>query len=180
MTDTASDALRRARLLEEACDFVGAARAALEGGDARLAARLAALGQDEVSFADAERMLCASPQTLSLTANDLASRGLHTFAGRLFELGKEDLRAGESFAAAGDPARAALAFERALAVVAAVASQALWVTDREAPPALEPLLEQIRADVPPVDDVAHRTLGHDCGRLAEAFRARLHASLTAP
>ncbi len=113
MTDTASDALRRARLLEEACDFVGAARAALEGGDARLAARLAALGQDEVSFADAERMLCASPQTLSLTANDLASRGLHTFAGRLFELGKDDLRAGESFAAAGDPARAALAFERA-------------------------------------------------------------------
>ena len=76
--------------------------------------------------------------------------------------------------------RAALAFERALAVVAAVASQALWVTDREAPPALAPLLEQIRADVPPVDDVAHRTLGHDCGRLAEAFRARLHASLTAP
>ncbi|HKY94258.1 MAG TPA: aromatic amino acid lyase, partial [Kiloniellales bacterium] len=73
--------------------------------------------------------------------------------------------------------RAALSFERALAVLAAVASQALWVTDRAAPPALAPLLEEIRTSVPPVDDVAPRTLGHDCGRLAEAFRARLLASI---
>jgi histidine ammonia-lyase len=73
--------------------------------------------------------------------------------------------------------RAALAFERALSVLAAVASQALWVTDRGAPPALAGLLERIRAEVPPVDDVAPRTLGHDCGRLAEAFRAELSASL---
>jgi len=75
--------------------------------------------------------------------------------------------------------RAALSFERALAVLAAVASQALWVTDRGAPPALVPLLDEIRASVPPVDDVAHRTLGHDCGRLAEGFRARMLASLAA-
>jgi histidine ammonia-lyase len=73
--------------------------------------------------------------------------------------------------------RAALSFERALAVLAAVASQALWVTDRTAPPALAPLLVQIRAVVPPVDDVAPRTLGHDCGRLAEDFRAELVAAL---
>ena len=72
---------------------------------------------------------------------------------------------------------AALAFERALAVLAAVASQAFWVTDRQAPPALAPLLERIRAAVPPVDDVASRTLGHDCGRLAEDFRAKLEALL---
>jgi len=81
------------------------------------------------------------------------------------------------FAAWHKHERAALSFERALAVLAAVASQALWVTDREAPPALRPLLEDIRAAVPPVDDVAHRLLGQDCGRLAEGFRARIAASL---
>jgi histidine ammonia-lyase len=76
--------------------------------------------------------------------------------------------------------RAALSFERALAVLAAVASQGFWVTGRAAPPALVPLLDEIRAAVPPVDDVAPRTLGHDCGRLAEQFRAGVVAALSAP
>lgn len=106
-----AEALTRARLLEEACDFSGAAQAALEGGDARLAARLAALGKDESSFAAAEELLAGTP-ALSLAANDLASRGLHGHAARLFERGGEDLRAGESYGASGDPVRAALAFER--------------------------------------------------------------------
>jgi histidine ammonia-lyase len=66
------------------------------------------------------------------------------------------------------------ALERALAVMAAVSSQALWVTDRPAQPALAARLEQVRASVPPVDDLAPRNLGHDCGRLAEAFRAEVY------
>jgi len=68
------------------------------------------------------------------------------------------------------------ALERALAVMAAVSSQALWVTDRPAPPALAGRLEQVRASVPPVDDLAPRNLGHDCGHLAEAFRAEVYGT----
>lgn len=66
------------------------------------------------------------------------------------------------------------ALERALAVMAAVSSQALWVTDRPAPPALAARLDMIRASLPPVDDLSPRNLGHDCDRLAEAFRAEVY------
>ncbi len=65
------------------------------------------------------------------------------------------------------------AFERALAVLAAVASQALWVTGREAPPALAARLQAVRAQVPPLDDMAPRTLGSDCERLAAELRAEV-------
>lgn len=71
---------------------------------------------------------------------------------------------------------AGLALERSLAVLSAVASQALWVTSRPAPSALRRRLGQIRASVPPVDDVAPRILGHDCGRLAGAFAAETRDS----
>lgn len=77
------------------------------------------------------------------------------------------------FQAREKEAVAGVALERSLAVLAAVASQALWVTGRPAPPALAERLQAIRACVPPLDDVAPRTLGHDCGRLAEAFAAEL-------
>ncbi len=66
------------------------------------------------------------------------------------------------------------ALERSLAVLAAVASQALWVTDRAVPPALAARLEMIRASLPPVDDLSPRNLGHDCDRLADTFRAEVY------
>lgn len=74
---------------------------------------------------------------------------------------------------------AGLALERALAVMATVSSQALWVTDRAAPPALRRRLERIRDAVPPVDDLAPRNLGHDCARLAHALRAEIYGTDTA-
>lgn len=67
-----------------------------------------------------------------------------------------------------------LAFERSLAVLAAVASQALWVTGRSAPAALRDRLDAIRSAFPPVDDVAPRILGRDCAALAGVFRAEVH------
>jgi histidine ammonia-lyase len=64
--------------------------------------------------------------------------------------------------------------EPALAIVAALAAQALYAEDRPAPPALAGLVDEVRAAVPPVDGV--RPLGPDAGALAAAFRARVFAA----
>jgi histidine ammonia-lyase len=53
--------------------------------------------------------------------------------------------------------------DAALAVLAAVASQALYADAREPPPPLRPLLAQIRSSFPPVS--RPRSLGADCERL---------------
>jgi histidine ammonia-lyase len=58
-----------------------------------------------------------------------------------------------------------------LAVLAAIASQALYVAGREPPPNLRPLAAQIRSAFPPVTQP--RPLGHDCQRLSEAFARRV-------
>lgn len=57
--------------------------------------------------------------------------------------------------------------DASLAVLAAIASQALHVARHEPPPRLRPLVEQIRAAFPPVTEP--RALGDDCRRLAESF-----------
>ncbi len=57
--------------------------------------------------------------------------------------------------------------ERTLAVLAALASQALHVAGQTPPPALAPLLDQVRRSFPPVD--SPRQLGPDAERLAAAF-----------
>jgi histidine ammonia-lyase len=75
--------------------------------------------------------------------------------------------------------RVGLAFERTLAILAAVASQALWVTGRSAPAGLSRRIDAIRSVFPPVDDVAPRILGHDCARLAAAFRHEIHGDAAA-
>src|SRR4051812_41907289 len=61
--------------------------------------------------------------------------------------------------------------EPALAIVAALAAQALHADGRPAPPALAGLVDEVRAAVPPVDGV--RPLGPDAEALAGAFRARV-------
>ncbi len=58
-----------------------------------------------------------------------------------------------------------------LAILAATASQALFVTGRDATPALAPLLEMVRERFPPVTD--SRPPGPDIDRLARAFTARV-------
>lgn len=57
--------------------------------------------------------------------------------------------------------------DAALAVLAAIAFQALYADAREPPPPLRPLLTQIRGSFPPVS--RPRPLGGDCERLTEAF-----------
>jgi histidine ammonia-lyase len=58
-----------------------------------------------------------------------------------------------------------------LAMLAAVGSQALFATDREPPPALVPLVEKIRAHLPPV--TTSRILAGELESLARAFRAQV-------
>jgi histidine ammonia-lyase len=57
--------------------------------------------------------------------------------------------------------------DAALAGLAAIGSQALHIDGREPPPALRPLVTQIRNIFPPVDKP--RPLAHDCEELTEAF-----------
>lgn len=75
---------------------------------------------------------------------------------------------------------AGLALERSLALLAAVASQALHVTGRPAPPALRERLQAIRSLFPPVDDIAPRILGHDAAALAAAFRREVFGPAASP
>jgi histidine ammonia-lyase len=61
--------------------------------------------------------------------------------------------------------------DAALAVLAALASQALHVGEREPPPNLRSLVGEVRAALPPVTEP--RALGEDCQRLADAFTQRV-------
>ena len=63
--------------------------------------------------------------------------------------------------------RVALLHDRVMAVLAAVASQALHVRGAPAPPRLRRFLEEVRSSFPPV--TRRRRLGDDCELLARAF-----------
>ena len=63
--------------------------------------------------------------------------------------------------------RVALLHDRVMAVLAAVASQALQVRGEPVPPGLRRFLEEVRAIFPPVSE--RRRLGDGCDRLAAAF-----------
>ncbi len=80
--------------------------------------------------------------------------------------GQNDLPS-PAFLAWGKADAVGTCLERVLAVLAAVASQALHVAGQPPPPALAPLLDQVRACVPPI--VSPRPLGPDLERLAAAF-----------
>jgi histidine ammonia-lyase len=75
------------------------------------------------------------------------------------------------FLAWGKATAAGACLERILAVLAALASQALYGAGQTAPPALAPLLDCVRSCVPPVD--TPRPLGTDVERLATAFSRRV-------
>jgi histidine ammonia-lyase len=77
------------------------------------------------------------------------------------------------FLARAKEARAGRAFDAALAGLAAIASQALHVTNREAPPPLRSFLEELRSHLPPVD--TDRLLGPELQNMAESFTARIFA-----
>ncbi|MEQ8639739.1 MAG: aromatic amino acid lyase [Alphaproteobacteria bacterium] len=75
------------------------------------------------------------------------------------------------FAAWRAEAKIARLMDMVLAVLAAVVSQALWVTKRKAPSALIGFLEEIRTLFPVVEST--RRLGDDGKRLADAFSAMI-------
>ena len=66
---------------------------------------------------------------------------------------------------------AAGAFDSALAILALVASQALFVTGRQPAPPLRDLAAGIRSVFPPVERAGGRDLGAEAGRLAGIFQA---------
>jgi histidine ammonia-lyase len=66
---------------------------------------------------------------------------------------------------------AAGAFDGVLAILALVASQALFVTGRQPAPPLRDLTAGIRSVFPPIESPHGRDLGAEAGRLAEVFRA---------
>ncbi len=63
-----------------------------------------------------------------------------------------------------------------LAILAAIASQALHVTGREAPPRLGPLLAELRDLMPPM--TGQRPPGPDAERLSAAFSGRIFGEST--
>lgn len=73
-------------------------------------------------------------------------------------------------------ADAGVCLQANLAILAAVASQALFATDRAPPARLGPLLVQTRDHIEPV--TAPRALGPDVERLAHAFGQKVFAPLT--
>jgi histidine ammonia-lyase len=86
--------------------------------------------------------------------------------------GQDDV-ATPAFLAWSKEVRAGRCLDASLAMLALVASQALFITDREAPPALRPFMDLIRSYVAPVTD--DRMLGPELGRLAEAITAKVFA-----
>jgi len=86
--------------------------------------------------------------------------------------GQDDV-ATPCFLAWSKEARAGRCLDASLAMLAVVASQALFVTDREAPPALREFVELVRSHVAPV--VEDRILGPELNQLTEAITAKIFA-----
>jgi histidine ammonia-lyase len=72
-------------------------------------------------------------------------------------------------------AEAARCLEAGLALLAGIASQAFYITEREAPSRLGPLLCEVREHFPPV--AARRPLGPDAERLRACFTEKAYAGV---
>ena len=86
--------------------------------------------------------------------------------------GQDDV-ATPAFLAWTKEARAARCLDASLTMLAVVASQALYVTNREAPGPLKAFVELVRAYVPPVNE--DRILGPELARLSEAITSKIFA-----
>jgi histidine ammonia-lyase len=84
--------------------------------------------------------------------------------------GQDDVAA-PAFLAWTKEAQAGRCLDASLAMLAVMASQALHVTGRAAPPALEEFLELVRSHVAPVDE--DRILGPELARLTAAITAKV-------
>jgi len=117
---------------------------------------MAAVGWVDRAKAQATATLLPGSESGGFGANDVASP--------IFLAWEKTVIAGE-------------ALDATLAILSTVASQALFVTDRPAPPALLDFLAEIRAVAPPLTE-RHPTApaGAPTGRLAEHFRDRTYAA----
>jgi histidine ammonia-lyase len=70
--------------------------------------------------------------------------------------------------------RAGRCVDASLGMLAVIASQALYATDRQAPPPLKDLVAWVRSIVPPV--LEDRVLGPQLGQLADSITAQVFAS----
>ena len=101
-------------------------------------------------------------------------------AQRTFIPGTETAGAGQDdvaatvFLACRKQDEAGRCLDGALGMLAVLASQALHVTSRDAPPPLSVLLDEVRAIVPPVE--ADRVLGPELARLSDHFTRRVFAA----
>ncbi len=75
-------------------------------------------------------------------------------------------------------AEAGRCLDAGLAILASIASQALQVSRRPAPGPLAPLLEEVRAAVPPLRE--SRMLGGEVAGLQDAFTAKVFAGASGP
>lgn len=91
--------------------------------------------------------------------------------------GQNDV-ASPTFFAYAKEGRVASCFDACLASLAVSSSQALFVTDRSAPPALRDLLDVVRSYVPPVDGRRTRELGAEVGVLTEALHTAVAAGIS--
>lgn len=87
--------------------------------------------------------------------------------------GQDDIAAPAFFAWAKEQ-KAGRCVDAALAMLAMLASQALHVTDRQAPPALRSFVEDVRAIIPPVG--TDRVLGPELGQLGDWFTGRVFSA----
>jgi histidine ammonia-lyase len=98
-------------------------------------------------------------------------------AQRTFIPGSDSMASGQddvatpAFLAWSKEARAGQCLDASLAMLAVVASQALFITDRAAPPALRGFVELVRSHVAPL--VEDRVLGPELAHLTNAFTARV-------
>jgi histidine ammonia-lyase len=98
-------------------------------------------------------------------------------AQRTFIPGSDSIASGQddvatpSFLAWSKEQRAGRCVDASLAMLAVVASQALYVTDRPAPPALRDFMDMVRSHVAPL--VEDRVLGPELDSLTDAFTAQI-------
>jgi histidine ammonia-lyase len=86
----------------------------------------------------------------------------------------QDDVAAPAFLAWAKEERAGRCLDASLGMLAVIASQALYATDRQAPPPLKDLVAWVRSIVPPV--LEDRVLGPQLGQLADSITAQVFAS----
>ena len=111
---------------------------------------MVAVGYGEAARHAVQRTFLPGPESGGYAQNDVASNAIPAW---------------NKHEAAGS------AFDACLAILGAIASQALFATDRDAPPALRGLLTEIREALPPIEEV--QPMGPRLAKLRDVLGAKL-------